>query len=107
MNTSPTRLVYALLISKNSPLVLMAYDGMKNENQPDARSLNLFLCKDRLAGTDLIDFILSNTSSVHSGKNSSLDRNVEEAMDEKRIYYGYDGFVSFVERISSEEFLIL
>ena len=107
MNISPTRLVYALLISKNSPFVLMAYDGMKNENQPDARSLNLFLCKDRLAGTDLIDFILSNTSSVHSGKNSSLDRNVEEAMDEKRIYYGYDGFVSFVERISSEEFLIL
>ena len=40
-------------------------------------------------------------------QNLSLDRNVEEAMDEKRIYYGYDGFVSFVERISSEEFLIL
>ena len=49
----------------------MAYDGMKNENQPDARSLNLFLCKDRLVGTDLIDFILSNTSSVCGGSKSS------------------------------------
>ena len=113
-DSPPTRLVYALLISKNSPLVLMAYDGMKNENQPDLRSLNLFLCKDRLVGTDLIDFILdgllhtSATGGGGAGKHASSElRNVEEAMDEKKIYYGYDGFVSFVERISSEEFLSL
>jgi hypothetical protein len=92
----------------------MAYDGMKNENQPDLRSLNMFLCKDRLVGTDLIDFILdgllhtSATGGGGAGKHASSElRNVEEAMDEKKIYYGYDGFVSFVERISSEEFLSL
>ena len=34
-------------------------------------------------------------------------RNVEEAQDEKKMYYGYEGFLSFVERISSEEFLSL
>jgi hypothetical protein len=102
---SPTRLVYTLLISKNSPLVLMAYDGMNNENQPDLRSLNLFLCKDRLVGADLIDFLLS--GCVCGGSKSSTDRNVEEAQDEKKMYYGYEGFLSFVERISSEEFLSL
>ena len=102
---SPTRLVYTLLISKNSPLVLMAYDGMSNENQPDLRSLNLFLCKDRLVGADLIDFLLN--GCVCGGSKSSTDRNVEEAQDEKKMYYGYEGFLSFVERISSEEFLSL